>query len=194
MTFGEKVKGYNINVFNEREVRAAAGILFLFAFIAFTNAFLLKNYAILKIFISGFLIDFVIRVLINPKYAPTLILSRLIVSNQKPEYSGAPQKRFAWALGLGLASIMFVVSVLLNITGPLNLTLCIICLTLLFFEASFGICIGCKMYNLFNKEKAKLCPGGVCELKVKEEIQKTNLLQIIILAIFIITIVFISIF
>jgi hypothetical protein len=35
--FGEKVAGYEIRVFNEREVRAAAGIVFLFAFIAFMN-------------------------------------------------------------------------------------------------------------------------------------------------------------
>jgi hypothetical protein len=35
---------------------------------------------------------------------------------------------------------------------------------LLFFESAFGICIGCKIYNLFNKQKAQLCPGGVCEL------------------------------
>jgi hypothetical protein len=27
-----------------------------------------------------------------------------------------------------------------------------------------GICLGCKVYNLFSKEKAQLCPGGVCEI------------------------------
>ena len=35
---------------------------------------------------------------------------------------------------------------------------------LLFFEAAFGICIGCKAYNWFNKDKARLCPGGACEI------------------------------
>jgi hypothetical protein len=43
--FGEKVAGYEIRVFNEREVRAAAGIVFLFAFIAFMNGFLTGNNA-----------------------------------------------------------------------------------------------------------------------------------------------------
>jgi hypothetical protein len=33
----------------------------------------------------------------------------------------------------------------------------------LFFEAAFGICLGCKVYNLFNQKQAQLCPGGVCE-------------------------------
>jgi hypothetical protein len=32
--FGETVKGYKIPVLNEREIRASAGILFLFMFIA----------------------------------------------------------------------------------------------------------------------------------------------------------------
>jgi hypothetical protein len=41
--FGEKVAGYEICVFNEREVRAAAGIVFLFAFIAFMHGFLTGN-------------------------------------------------------------------------------------------------------------------------------------------------------
>ena len=36
--FGENVEGYDIPVLNEREIRAAAGILFLFAFIAIASA------------------------------------------------------------------------------------------------------------------------------------------------------------
>ena len=32
--FGEEVEGYNIPVLNEREIRAAAGILFLATFIS----------------------------------------------------------------------------------------------------------------------------------------------------------------
>jgi hypothetical protein len=42
-----------------------------------------------------FLTDFIIRVFVNPKFSPTLIIGRLIVSNQVPEYVGAPQKKFA---------------------------------------------------------------------------------------------------
>jgi hypothetical protein len=39
---------------------------------------------------------------------------------------------------------------------------CGTCLLLLFFEFSFGICIGCKLYDLFSKNKVELCPGNVC--------------------------------
>lgn len=39
--FGEKVTGYDVPVLNERELRAAAGLLFVAAFYAFMNAWLL---------------------------------------------------------------------------------------------------------------------------------------------------------
>jgi hypothetical protein len=53
-------------------------------------------------------------------------------------------------------------------------------LILLFSEAAFGICIGCSIYNLFNRTKASHCPGGVCEIRVKEPIQTINWVQAII--------------
>ena len=189
--FGEKVKGYDIRVLNEREVRASAGLLFFFAIIAFMNSWLTGNFYYTKIFVVVFLVDFIIRVLVNPKYAPSLIVGRLIVSNQETEYVGAPQKRFAWAIGLILAIIMFFVLVIYNIIGPTNMLICITCLILLFFEAAFGICIGCMIYNLFTGEKAELCPGGVCKQIKKEDIQKTNYTQILILLLFLAMIVFI---
>ncbi len=49
----------------------------------------------IKYVITMFLTDFIIRVFVNPKFSPTLIIGRLIVSNQVPEYVGAPQKKFA---------------------------------------------------------------------------------------------------
>jgi len=181
--FGEKVKDYDVNVLNEREARAGAGILFLFAMISFMNAWLIGDYSIIKVFVTVFFVDFFIRVLINPKYAPTLILGRIFVSNQKPEYTGAPQKKFAWSLGLGLAAIMFFLVVINDVRGLLNFFICIFCLVLLFFESVFGVCIGCKMYGLITRKKAKLCPGGACEINRKQEIQKVRISQVIILVV-----------
>jgi hypothetical protein len=94
MGFGENIKGFEVPVLNEREVRAAAGILFLFAGIVFMNALLLGNFNPLRVFVTIFMIDFIIR-MINPKYSPTLILGRLAVINQMPEFAGAPQKKFS---------------------------------------------------------------------------------------------------
>jgi hypothetical protein len=47
-----------------------------------------------------------------------------------------------------------------------------------FCRLSFGICLGCMIYNAFTKNKAQLCPGEVCEIKEKHEIQKINLAQL----------------
>ena len=78
--FGEDVEGYNIPVLNEREIKASAGILFLFLMGSFMQAILKMNFLPLKYFIIVFLADFIIRVSVNPKYSPTLIIGRLIVS------------------------------------------------------------------------------------------------------------------
>ena len=169
--FGEELKDFDVKVLNEREIRASAGILFLFAIISFMNSWLTGNFYFTKIFVIAFLIDFFIRVFINPYYSPTLILGRFFTKNQKPEYVGAPQKRFAWTIGFILAITMFFLLVINNVIGPFNLFICLSCLLLLFFESVFGICLACKVYNLFHKEQAKLCPGGVCDTFKKEKIQ-----------------------
>ena len=182
--FGEKMDEYDAPVLNEREVRASAGILFFFAMTAFMNAWLTGNFQITKIFVIAFLIDFTIRILVNPKYSPSIILGRFAVRNQTPEYVGAPQKRFAWSIGLVLAIAMLYLVVINNLIGPINLVICSTCLVLLFFEAAFGICLGCKVYNLFFKQKATLCPGGTCEVSDRKEIQKIGFAQTSVVAVF----------
>ena len=162
--FGEQRPEFAVRVLNERAVRASAGILFFFAFIAFMNAFLLGNFQPTRLFVVVFLLEFAIRIFINPRYAPSLIIGQWVVRKQQAEYVGAPQKRFAWSIGFVLALAMLYLMVLNNVVGPINMIVCSVCLLLLFFEAAFGICIGCKFYNLLNKEKAQLCPGGVCEV------------------------------
>jgi hypothetical protein len=178
--FGEQVEGYNIPVLNEREIRASAGILFLLMFIAILTVIFKEDFVLLKYAITIFLVDILIRVLINPRYAPTLILGRLIVRKQIPEYVGAKQKKFAWIIGIVLALTMFVLQVLVNSYSPITGLICFICLIFLFFESAFGICLGCKVYPWIYKEKAQYCPGEVCELKDRQDIQKTNLSQYLI--------------
>jgi hypothetical protein len=180
INFGETVEGYNIPVLNEREVRAAAGILFLDLIISLLFAILKQDFLMIKYFIIFFLTDFIIRVFINPKFSPTLILGRLIVSRQNPEYVGAVQKKFAWIIGLCLATTMFILMVVLNTYSPITGIICLICLIFLFFETSFGICLGCLFYKWFFKEKAQYCPGEICDVKAKHDIQKTSVVQILI--------------
>lgn len=187
--FGENVEGYNIPVLNEREIRAAAGILFLAVFIALMQIIFNGNFLPIKYMVSIFLFDFLIRVFISPKYAPTLIVGRLIVSRQNPEYVGAPQKKFAWIIGVVLAGTMFLLMVVLNTYSAITGIICLICLIFLFFESSFGICLGCLFYGWFYKEKAQYCPGEVCDVKAKQEIQKTSWLQIAVVVLFVVFVV-----
>ena len=191
--FGEKIKGFDVNVLNEREIRAGAGILFLFAIISFMQVLLLGNFNPIKLFIVAFLIDFIIRLFVNPKFSPSLILGRLFVNNQTPEYVGAPQKRFAWVIGLVLVAYMFIALVIFSTVGPINLVVCLACLIFLFFESVFGICLGCLVYPWFNKEKAMLCAGGVCKPTKKEKIQLVSIAQIIIIVMFLVLILSVAV-
>lgn len=189
LRFGEIVEGYNVPVLNEREVRAAAGILFLATFLSLMFIVFNGNFVPIKYVVSIFLLDFMIRVFVSPKYSPTLILARMIVSNQTPEYVGAAQKKFAWIIGVILAVIMFVFFIIVNAYSAITGIICLICLIFLFFEAVFGICLGCMFYPLFFKDKIQLCPGDICEVKQKHDIQKISVVQILILLAFAATIV-----
>ncbi len=175
--FGEDVEGYDIPVLNEREIRATAGILFLMMFTSIMIVIFENYYLVLKYAIVIFLTDFVIRVFINPKYSPTLIIGRMIVKNQVPEYVGAQQKKFAWIIGVILSGTMFILIGILNLDNPMTTLLCYVCLTFLFFETSFGICVGCKIYSKVYKDKAQYCPGEVCEVNSRQDIQKTSKVQ-----------------
>lgn len=179
--FGEDVEGYNIPVLNEREIRAAAGILFLATFLSLMFIVFKEHFVLIKYVITFFFMDFIIRVFINPKYSPTLIFARLIVGNQTPEYVGAAPKKFAWIIGLVLSAAMFISFVILNAYSMITGFICLICLVFLFFESAFGICLGCKFYPLFFKDKVQYCPGEVCTVKQKQDIQKTSASQILIL-------------
>ncbi len=180
--YGEKVEGYDIRVINEREARAAAGILFIGAFLGLTNGVMLGTAIFSEYFVTFFAIDFTMRVL-QPRYSPSLLLGRFFVRNQKPEYVGAVQKRFAWTLGLILAYPMFYYLVIDFQPNPIKVLVCLICMALLFLESAFSICLGCKMFEWFNRKNPQYCPGGVCEIQIKEPVQKFNPAQAIILTI-----------
>jgi hypothetical protein len=189
--FGEDVAGYNIPVLNEREIRAAAGILFVVVFLGIILAGVKGDFLMIKYAITIFLTDIVIRVFINPRFSPSLIIGRLIVRNQVPEYVGAQQKKFAWIIGVALAFVIFIHLVVMNAFSPITGLGCLICLIFLFFESAFGICIGCKIYSMVYKEKAQYCPGEVCDVKSKQDIQKTSKAQLLIVFCFIAYILFI---
>ncbi|MGK2863150.1 MAG: DUF4395 domain-containing protein [Chitinophagaceae bacterium] len=183
--FGENAEGHNMRVLNEREIRAAAGILFLATFISLMFILFKNNFLPIKYVVTLFLADFIIRVFVNPKFSPTLIIGRLIVHNQSPEYVSAKQKKFGWTIGVLLSGTMFIFMVIINSYSPVTGIICFVCLLFLFFESAFGICLGCKFYPLFFKEKTQKCPGEICDVRSKQDIQKTSIVQLLIVCVFV---------
>ncbi len=169
---GEIVEGYEYPVLNERAIRASAGIMLLLAFIAFIYGFIIKQYIVLPYLIGFLAFSFFVAVFINPKFSPTVFISWLLVRKQSPLPIGAIQKRFAWSLGLGLSVSIFILSLFLqsdeSYFDPVCM-LCLICISLLFLETAFGICVGCQLYHLSvrlklipaPKEKPN-CMGDAC--------------------------------
>jgi len=174
ISFGEYIEGRNYKVLDERQLRASAGIMLLLGIIASINGFILNKYTIIP-YISGFLLlNFIIGIFINPKYAPTMLIAKVFVYKQSQLPIGAIQKKFAWSLGLILSAIIFTLSLFLvndsSYFDPVCL-LCIICLMLLYLETAFGICVGCKFYDLaiglkLIKKPAEKpnCMGDACEV------------------------------
>lgn len=173
-SFGEYKNNIAFKVLEERNMRASACIMFLLGTIASINGFIFNNFIVVT-YVAGFLtLNFIIGLFINPKFSPTMFLGWLFVRKQAPLYIGAIQKKFAWSLGLGLASVIFVLSFFL--LGDISYFepvcfLCLVCLFLLFFEVAFGICIGCKLYYLFiylkifkEPETKPNCMGDACEI------------------------------
>jgi hypothetical protein len=161
-------------VLNERAIRAGAGIMFALGFFAFFQAFYLREFFFIQVFVVVFFIDFFMKVIVGTRFSPISRLANLIVKNQTPEYVGAIQKRFAWSIGLVLAGTMMILLFGFGIQGLPNLIICGLCLTFMFMESAFGICVGCKIYHellslgvLKQPEYKPACPGNVCTIDLE---------------------------
>jgi hypothetical protein len=161
-SFGEAVPGIETPVFDERAVRASAGILFLVGFFGWMTALYTGNFQPLRGFGALFLIEMLIRLTWNHRFAPAMAFGSLFVRWQRPEWVSAKQKKFAWTLGFGVAMVGCLGFGWLGFPGAWMLALCGLCLGLLFLEAAMGICIGCELQRMFSKEEPEMCPGDRC--------------------------------
>ncbi len=176
LEYGEKVPGYDVTVINDREARAAAGILCMLGMIVIFVGIGYGHVMVARVYLGFLFIDFTIR-MITPKYSPSLLLGKFIVRNQKPEYVGGLQKRFAWTLGWFISIPMMNWFVLHWDITFYKVLICILCLALMYLEAVFSICVGCQIYKLIVNEQPEHCPGGVCEIRKREPIQMFNPIQ-----------------
>jgi len=161
---GTIVEGYSIPVINERAVRVAAGILFLGGALSFAFAIAEQSTAPLRPFGIVFIMDMLLRVTAGDRWSPTLAIGRLVVSRQQPNWVGARQKEFAWWLGYGLALVSCAGIGVLGAPLEATLALCGLCLTMLFLEFAFGICVGCALQRLLSSTPPQYCPGDNCRV------------------------------
>jgi hypothetical protein len=174
--FGETIDGVTADgrqlrsaVFNENEVRAAAGLTMALGAVAFAYAALAKEFVPIKLVTAFFFVEFFIRVTIGLRYSPIGVVARLLTRRQRPEWVSAKPKRFAWTLGAVMSGSMMVITNS-NITGPLPKIICVICLTLMWMESVLGVCLGCELHALLvrhgraTKDAAfEVCAHGACD-------------------------------
>jgi hypothetical protein len=161
-SFGVITPEHEHAVFNERAVRGAAGLFFVFLFTGWMTAFLTSDFSLLRAFGASFMIDMFIRLFLGQRYSPSLRIADFFVRKQRPEWVDAKPKQTAWGIGLGMVLVACFMMGWLGLRDEIVLSLCAACMVFLFAEAAFGFCAGCWLHTRFAKEKPQLCSGDVC--------------------------------
>jgi len=177
-TFGETIQGLDIDgrplraaVFDENAVRAVAGLTLALGAAAFAFAYFAKVYAPIQAVTVLFFAEFALRLVGGLRLSPLGWLARVLVRSRDPQWVSAKPKRFAWTLGLVMALAMAIITNA-GIRGALPLSICLLCLTLMWSEAVLGVCLGCEIHRLLvrrgwatNDAAFERCAGDVCAME-----------------------------
>jgi hypothetical protein len=176
--FGQRISGLVVNgrelrapVFNEVEVRTAAGLTMVIGAVAFSYAYFKHLYIPLQVVASFFFAEFLIRVTLGLRYSPVGLVARAMTFNQPPQWVSAKPKRFAWMIGLAIAMSMTVITNI-GIRGWTPRSLCLTCLTMMWLESALGLCLGCKLHALLVRRgwakedpDIEVCADGSCQVR-----------------------------
>jgi len=174
-SYGEVIQGLSNDggavrsaVFNEHEVRAAAGLTMAAGAVAFVYANFEKEFLPIRIVSTFFLVEFLIRVTAGLKYSPTGIVAHWLMRRQEPQWVSAKPKRFAWTLGLVMSGAMTIITNS-GIHGVMPRTICLICLALMWMESVLGLCLGCEIHGVLVRrgwvsrdDAYEICAHGAC--------------------------------
>jgi hypothetical protein len=178
--YGERIDGLaadgrtlHAGVFDENQVRAAAGLTMVLGAVAFSSAYFAEDYLLLQIVSTVFFVEFLIRVTTGIRYSPVGLIARAMTRSRPRDWVSAKPKRFAWSIGLGLSFAMMVITNS-GIRGWLPRSICLVCLTLMWMESVLGLCLGCKLHalvvrrGLTERDPAfEVCAGGECALPAR---------------------------
>jgi hypothetical protein len=179
--FGQRIAGLVVDgmelrapVFNENEVRAAAGLTLVIGAVAFAYAYFTHLYIPLQVVTSFFFVDFLLRLTVGLRYSPVGLVARAMTFHQPPEWVSAKPKRFAWTIGLAMALAMTIITNS-GIRGGLPRTMCLICMTLMWMESSLGLCLGCKLHGFMvgrgwitKDADYEVCAHGACKVPARQ--------------------------
>jgi Domain of unknown function (DUF4395) len=177
LTFGQRISGLapdgtelHAPVFDENQVRAAAGLTLVIGAVAFSYAYFAHDYVPLQIVTVVFFSEFLARLTLGLRYSPIGIVAGVLTRSHPPDWVSAKPKRFAWTLGLGMSFAMVLITNS-GIRGTLPRTICLVCLTLMWMESVLGVCLGCRIHALLvrrgwvSKDPAfEICAQGACKL------------------------------
>ena len=177
LSFGQRIAGLTVDgaelraaVFDENQVRAAAGLTMVLGAVAFNLAYFKHQYIPLQLVSTLFFVDFVARLTFGIRNSPVGMVARVMTFRRTPDWVSAKPKRFAWTLGMGMAFSMMVITNS-GIRGTLPRTICIICLTLMWMESVLGVCLGCKIHALLVRRgwasadpAFEICSHGECRV------------------------------
>lgn len=165
-------------VFDENQVRAAAGLTLVLGAVAFAYAYLAKVYLPIQMVTTLFFVEFLIRITWGITRSPLGLVAGWMARRAAPIWVSAKPKRFAWSLGLGLSLAMTIITNS-GIRGPLPLTICLICLTLMWLEAVLGLCLGCEIHRHLVRlgwmkpdKDFEICTNGACTVQSQPLFQR----------------------
>jgi hypothetical protein len=155
---------------DEQQVRVAAGITMALGAVAFVYANFDRLFWPIRTVSILLAVDFAVRVVADLDRSPIGLIARAWTRRRPPKWVSLAPKRFAWTLGLGMATTMAVVTNC-GIHGPLPRTVCLTCLTLMWLESVLGLCLGCQLHRLAisrgwrRPRPGEICADGVCEVE-----------------------------
>lgn len=156
---------------DEHAVRIRAGILNIITWIVIINISFWRNSAFVEILYPFVAFEFIVSANMGlGPLAPMGVLATVIASALHPEpyWKPARPKRFAWYIGLGLATTCLIFYLSRDYLGdayyPLLTIVAGTCNLATWLESSCGFCIGCFIYNKWMVPLFKLEECSECKL------------------------------
>lgn len=139
---------------DEHAVRMRAGLLNVITWVAIMNVFHMKNPDLVNVIFGIVSWEFLTSMLFGlTPLSPLGVIATLmsVVLQPAPLWKPANPKRFAWLIGLSLATTCFILVQFRKDLGdayrPAVATVALTCNLATWLEGNAGFCVGCFLYN-----------------------------------------------